>query len=447
VPKRSSDTLLRRLGDLFLGALVVLVPFVVVLTAAEAFRLPKLLASEWLGLASLVAYALAAALRKEDGGGDGVGWRPVVLAVTVVLVAASVGLVTSVHPGRTYEALWSLWIAGACLVGWSLAVPARRLARFLALTAIPGTLMALLAILQFHGAFQPFQFTVSGGENWRGGVTALAGNPGDLGAFLVLPALVAQAGLARAWRARRSGAAGWRPFVAWGVAEVACVYGLFASQTLTAVAALAAGTVLFWLLALPPRRAIAAAVVTALVAVVLVVAVGPLRARVAQVSGLVAEGRWNSALSGRLDGWRAALWMFRDHPWTGVGHGAYAARFAEAKLDLEAHGVEFYPGHVDPFFANAHDEFLNALAEWGLVGAAALAVAIWLLGRALWRGRSAASTEVGRGENAFAWAATLGGLVLAVGQFPFHVAMVGYPYVVLFAWVFRRAAERQEAEA
>jgi O-antigen ligase len=446
VAKRSAETLLRSLGDLLLGALVVLAPFVVVVTAADAFRLPKLLASEWLGLASLLAYALAATLR--GGGDDRVPpWRrPAVLAVAAVLAAASLGLLTGVQAGRTREALADLWIAGACLAGWSLALPARRLERFLGATAIPGSLMALLAVLQFHGAFQPFRFT-GGEESLRLGVTALAGNPGDLGGFLVLPALVAQSGLLRALRRARSGAGAWGRAALWGLTGGLCGYGLVASQTLTAMAALAAGTAVFWLLALPARRALAAAAGAVVLAGAVLAAAAPLRTRAVQVAHEAAAGHWNQALSGRLDGWRAALWMFRQHPWTGVGQGAYASRFAAAKLELQAHGVPFYTGHVDPFFANAHNDFLEALAEWGLVGAVALAGALWLLGRALFaRGRAPSAAEARR-ARAFAWAATLAAAVLAAGHFPFHLALVAYPYLLFFAWVFRRAVESEEAEA
>lgn len=444
--KRSAETPFRTLGDLFVGALIVLAPFVVVISAADAFRLPKLLASEWLGLASLAAYALAAALRPGGGDERTPPWRrPVVLAVAVVLAAASLGLFTGVQPGRARAALADLWIAGACLAGWSLALPARRLERFLGATVISGTLMALLAVLQFHGAFRPFRFT-GGEESLRLGVTALAGNPGDLGGFLVLPALVAQDALLRALRRSRAGARRWGRAALWALAGGLCVYGIVASQTLTALVALAAGTAVFWLLALPARRAVAAAAGAAVLAGALLAGVAPLRLRAAAVAHELAAGQWNRALSGRLDGWRAAIWMFRQHPWVGVGHGAYGSRFAEAKLALLAQGVPFYPAHVDPFFANAHNDFLEAAAEWGLVGVAALLWGLAVLGRSLAAGgRPAPGTEA-RWERAFAWGGVAAGAVLALGHFPFHLALVGYPYVVLLAWVFRRGAAPGEAE-
>src|SRR3712207_7132617 len=53
------------------------------------------------------------------------------------------------------------------------------------------------------------------------------------------------------------------------------------------------------------------------------------------------------SLTGRLDGWRAALWMVREHPWTGVGHGAYRPEYVPAMNHLLDRGVQMYPLHLD----------------------------------------------------------------------------------------------------
>jgi O-antigen ligase len=461
----------RRLGDLAVWLLIAAVPLIVVTEAENAFRLPKLLASEWLGLASLLAYALAAAVAGGARSGSvATPWwrRPVLLAAAPVVAAASLGLATGEHPVLTREALLDLWIAAACLVGWSLAVTGDRLERFVRGLAVPGVLLSVFGILQYHGAFRPFRFT-GGAEAFRTGVTSLAGNAGDLGAFLVLPALIAQWALAEAWRKRRApvpaatpsrgkskkkgkGAAEARakrptrqlgPIVLWAGALVLSVYGLVVTQTLTAILALSAGSSVLWLVRLPARKAAALAGGVAVLAGLVATAVPPVRERVVSAARQAAEGEWNAALTGRLDGWRAAAWMFRQQPVTGIGHGAYRAEFAPAKLALQDDGVEFYPGHVDPFFANAHNDFLEAAAEWGAVGLLALAWALFVLARALLRWRTA-----GRRGRDLAGAALAGGLVLALGHFPFHLALVAYPYLVLLAWIFRRGAEAPDpAEA
>lgn len=440
-PRRSAETLLQGLGRLAVWALLVVAPFVVVLTANEIFRLPKLLVMEWLGLASLLAFSLAAALRREAPAGPELPWwrRTAVLATAPVLAAASLGLATGDHPEHTRQALPDLWIAGACLAGWSLALDGRRLGRLLRWLPLPAALMALLGVLQFHGAFQPFRF-VGGLQDSRLGVTSLAGNAGDLAAYLVLPALAAQWGLLEALAGPRvpGGRKRWLGAALWAGALVPALYGLVATRSLTPAAALAAGSAVFWLAALPPRRAVAAALAALLLLAALVAAAPPLRNRLENVGRALAENRLNAALTGRLDGWYAALWMLREHPWTGVGHGAYGAEFATAKLELQDRGVEFFQGHTDPFFANAHNDLLEAAAEWGLAGVAALLWGLWLLVRSL--ARAARREGAGeRGSGAFALAGTAAALLLALGQFPFHLALVAFPYLVLFAWIFRRA--------
>ncbi|HUF79466.1 MAG TPA: O-antigen ligase family protein [Thermoanaerobaculia bacterium] len=456
--RRSAATQLRGLGYLAVWALLVVAPFYVVFTANEPFRLPKLLAAEWLGLASLLALALAAAFRGEDRADPALpGWRrPAFLAVAPVLAVASLGLVASSHPEHTRQALPDLWIAGSCLVGWSLALDAGRLRRLLRWLPLPAALMAGLGVLQFHGVFQPFRF-LGGVHNYRLGVTSLAGNAGDLAAYLVLPGLVAQWRLLEtlagpdAPRGRRH----WLRAGSWAFVLIAILYGIAATQSLTPAAALAAGSAVFWLATLPVRRALTAVVAGAIVLATLVAGVPELRERLAGVGRLLAQNQLNAALTGRLDGWNAALWMVKEHPWTGVGHGAYRAEFGTAKLALQNRGVEFFEGHTDPFFANAHNDLLEAAAEWGLPGVAALAWGLWVLGRSVIgqgartrapegaRASRRAGTEApggdGRGGRPFALAGTAAALLLALGQFPFHLALVAYPFLVFLAWVFRQA--------
>ena len=62
--------------------------------------------------------------------------------------------------------------------------------------------------------------------------------------------------------------------------------------------------------------------------------------------------------------------MFREHPWFGVGHGGYGSSFAPTKLALVERGVEFWSRGRSAHFANAHNDYLEALAEWGAVGRA-----------------------------------------------------------------------------
>ncbi|HID86926.1 MAG TPA: O-antigen ligase domain-containing protein [Anaerolineae bacterium] len=86
----------------------------------------------------------------------------------------------------------------------------------------------------------------------------------------------------------------------------------------------------------------------------------------------------NFATIERLAHWQAALGMWRDHPWLGVGIGNYVAAYPRYAL----------PRWDDPL-GHAHNYYLNIAAETGLVGLVAyllfLAAAFWQTWRAALR--------------------------------------------------------------
>jgi len=432
-------------AEVVLWLLVVAVPLVFVPTAREAFALPKRLLGEGLALASLLALAVDVALRRDAYAGLSAVWRrPLVRASALratapFLAVAFLCALPGRHPAHAGAALVDLAIGAAALVGWSLALDAHRLRRLLAGLLVPATLLGLLAILQFHDLFRPFGFA-DAVERERFGVTSLAGNAGYLGAFLALASVLGLAFL---------GTGGRRLRAAFGVALAVSLYALLVTETLTAVAALLAGGAVVAALRLPPRRVVAALTTTAVAVALLLVALPPLRERAAAKVEQVSEGDVNGLLTGRLDGWRTAVWMARRHAWSGVGPGGYAAEFSDAKLALLDDGVPFYRGHLQPAFANAHDEVLEVAAEMGLPGLAALAWGLWVL--------LGAARRVGRGDGgpASRWrrdrAAAWGGLtvlaVLSLGHFPFRIALTAFPALLLLAWIFRRGDELATGEA
>lgn len=425
-----------RSAAFLLWLLILVPPFVFYPVAKESFRQPKLLVSEWLALASLTA--LAWGLSRVEAVRLADLWRsPAVRAVLPVLLVATAGLAATRHPLHTREALIDLWIGAACLVGWSLALSAARLERLLSGLLIPATLLGVIGILQSTGLWQPLSLLGIEADA-RLAMTSTAGNPGDLGAYLVLPCLLAQWLLLRALRTDERS----RPAV-WGAAGAlaVCLGALVLSQTLAALAALAAGTLLLWGLALPRRQALLAGAALATAVVALVLAVAPLRERVVAKTRQALEGDWNAVLTNRLDGWRAAVWMLEKNPLTGVGHGAYRPEFVPAKLSLLSRGAEFSPDlQQQVVFANAHNEYLEVGAEWGVPGLLALAGALWVLLRALRRGAPPP------GDRALAWAGTAALSVLAFAHFPFRIALVAFPGLLFLSWVMRRSAEPVEVE-
>lgn len=415
-------------GELLVWATLMVPPFVYLGGVKEAFRLPKLMASEWLGLASLVflVWQLRAA---EAGPRD--AWRlPAVRALLPALLVASAGFLTTDHPIHFRAALADLWIGAACLVGWSVGLSRERQERILRGLLWPAAALALLGALQFHGLWRSFQF--AGIEyDPRLGLTSLAGNPGDLGVYLVLPCLIAQWALPRT----RSGAPRW----AIAAALALCLYGVALTQTLAALAALAVGTLALWLPLLPPRKALAGLAGGAVLAAVLILAVAPLRVRFLDKARQLSEGNLNAVLTGRLDGWRAALWMFERQPVTGVGHGAYRPEYVPAKLALLDRGVEFLKTQPQPVFSNAHNEYLEVAAEWGIPGLLALAWGLTVLAGAALRMADARN-------RALAWAGIAALAVLSLVHFPFRIALTAFPAILFLAWVLRPAA-KEEASA
>lgn len=414
-------------------ALVLAPPFLLSPTAKEAFRTPKLLVSEWLALLSVLF--LAWKIRAVEEVSLARLWRqPAVRALLPILVIATLGIWTSAHSFHVREALADLWIGAVCLTGWSLGFSSARLERFLAGLLWPAAALALLGILQFHHLFQPLQL-LGIGYDPRLAVTSTAGNPGDLAAYLVLPCLIAQRLLLRREPA---------PLARWGtiLALALCVYALVVTQTLAALAAVALGTLILWLHVLPRRRAAVLLAAGAVAALVVVMAVPPLRQRVVEKVGQARRGDLNAVLTGRLDGWYAAGWMLRQHPWTGVGHGAFRPEFIPAKLALLDQGIPFYSGQVLVVFGNAHNEILEAGAEWGWPGLVALAWALWVLLDALRRPAAAAGSDLPEAVRArdrgLAWAGTLALAVLSVAYFPFRVALIAFPALLFLAWVLRR---------
>jgi O-antigen ligase len=425
-PARGSDEgLALRLARGLLWALVVLAPLVVLPQAKDSFQLPKLMLCELLGLASLAALAWPRRAPEERtpvtiAAAVALLRQPVLAALLPLTLWASASLAWTAHPEHTRRALTDLWIGSACVVGWALAARRLRLERYLAALMVPASVLAALAVLQFHGLYRPFGFGGEGAARLE--ITSLAGNVGVLGSFLVLPLLWAQHRLRRGWRGRRV----WL----WGATAALCLYALAISQTLTAIVALVAGCAVYWLLTLPRRLLWRAAGAITLLTVLLTLAAPPLRQRAVQVAKAAKTGQWNRLLSYRLDGWLSAIEMARRHPLTGVGHGAYAAEFAPARLALVERGRPV--NRTNPFahFGNAHNDYLEVAAELGLPGLAALAWGVWILLRRL--------RVLPHAERALAGASAAALASLALAYFPFESALLGYQAALWLAWILRR---------
>ena len=432
----SSGQLGHRLATWTLWLLLFAVPFVLDSAQKDAFRLPKALLAETLALVSLFFLALAWKGPPE--------WRRLLTAPFVATFGPFVVLATllslaSPHVAHVHRGLFGLWIGGLAIWGWSVGFSRHELRELLTFHLVPASILAAVAILQFHGIYQPYNFAGIA-ESSRLAIGSLAGNVGDLAACLVLPALIAQAEMARR---RRAGLA--------AAALVLCLYGLVVTRTFSAIAAVAAGTIVFWAFRISRRRA-AVAVATLAGAIVLLLAlVGPFRERSLEKVEGIAQGDWNSVLTGRLDGWRAAIWMLGEHPLTGVGVGAYRTEFIPAKTALLRQGVTFFPDQMNVVFANAHNELLEVAAETGWPGLAAFAFGLALLMRRLLRWRPpggadpAAAKSPVDSPSALAWAGIAAIGVLSLANFPFRIAIALWPICLFLAWLSSAHEETGES--
>ncbi|HRC84639.1 MAG TPA: O-antigen ligase family protein [Thermoanaerobaculia bacterium] len=419
----------------WLVALVVLIPPLVLWPdAKEAFRLPKLVATNVLVLISLVGLALA--WRPAVGRLNVAAFwlRPEVLASVPLFLAGLVAGLVSSHPLYARDALLDGAVGLAAFLGWTLALRSAQLRRLLELGFAPALVLSVLALLQALDLWEPLRFA-GGQERTRLGVTALAGNPGDLAAFLLLPILLAQDRLARLLDEGFH----WRRALWPGLTLLLALAALAQTQTVTTLVALLVGLAIYWWRFLTRKRSLVWVAGGLAVLLVGALAVAPLRQRLSEKARDLARGDINHLLTGRLDGWRAAGWMFERHPLLGVGPGSYQAEFGDARLALVDQGVRFFRSQQTPVFANAHNEYLEVAADTGLLGLAALGFGLWLLFRAL-RGLSRKARER---DAALAWAGAAVLAVLALTYFPFRVAITAYPALLFLGWIFRSFHESE----
>ncbi len=99
----------------------------------------------------------------------------------------------------------------------------------------------------------------------------------------------------------------------------------------------------------------------------------------------------------RFTVWRPALRMWQDNPWWGVGPAHFDSRFRAYRPE----GVQVSPDRV-------HNDYLNTLADWGIVGSVLVASAWLLLALGVvgtWRSVRLSSGGLGgkSGSNKFAF--------------------------------------------
>ena len=145
----------------------------------------------------------------------------------------------------------------------------------------------------------------------------------------------------------------------------------------------------------------------------------------------------------RMSIWRAAARMWMDHLWLGVGPGQFDNRFPE-----------YRPADVQPHPEWAHNDYLNTLADYGVVGtglvAAAWVLLYWGVGKT-WKHMRTAPDDFARKKSsrfAFMLGSALGLMCILIHsavEFPLHtpgVAVVAITLMALLSSQWRFATER-----
>ena len=165
------------------------------------------------------------------------------------------------------------------------------------------------------------------------------------------------------------------------------------------------------------------------------------RERVADLSsGLTAA---LSETDVRLFLWQAAGRIWLDHPWAGAGPGHYDYRFPVYRSQY----LQARPGR-------AHNDYLNTLADWGVIGLGLVLGALALFGRGVlrcWKFVQHSSNDLSSkpsNRSALVLGATIGLLALALhsfSDFNMHIpanAIIAVTLMALASSYLRVAAER-----
>ena len=402
--------------------------------AESAFDAPKRLAALFL---VAVAAAAAASFAPAGAGRGGPPLRSAAGAARGLFAAALVGAALSafVSPRRALsaDALRALAVL-ALLVPLGASRVAARFGRML-LALFLGILSvdAVVSLLQSWRLYQPFPLETPGGRSPTG---AFVGNVGYLALALALGA-VAALGVA---------ATTSRPAVraACGVLVVLAVADLVVNQNFTSLTALAAGGAALSAARLGRRALVPLAAVA--VAILLGFALfKPARIRAREAAAAARAGDWDRLLTYRLGPWAAAAEMARERPLLGFGPGTFAAEFVPHRLRAE---VRLRRRLVNPLvtssYGEAHSEPLQALAEGGLAGLAAIA-AFGALLVALWRPARGGGPE--GVEAAILFAVLVAGAVASLTWFPFQRPVSALPLLLAAGRGWRLAADAPKEDA
>jgi O-antigen ligase len=403
----------------------------------------------WLGLPVLAVVTPVAALRPLPVGGLPLDAADLTLALVLIawlaqgvaqrrivvphppllwpLLALLAALALSLIGARSYrEGLPELlkWVQVLALyLAVTVLLPPQRIGWLIGGLLLGGAVQALLGLYQFLTQTGPEPFVLLGRFMRAYGAF---GQPNPYAGYLGLIAPLAISLALWAWTSKPRAA--WSLRLAMPALAGLISLGLLVSWSRGAWLAFAAAVAVVVLA--HTRRAAPVVIVLAGLAALAVAIFGGVDLLPAPVVGRLADLRQyiglvdvahtevtdaNFAVIERIAHWQAALGMWRDHLWLGVGAGNYAVAYAGYNL----------PRWYEPL-GHAHNVYLNFAAEAGLLG---LLAYLWLWLASLWQAARAAAC--GDRFAAAVGAGVLGALVHATVHNLFDNLWVQHIYLTL----------------
>lgn len=334
-------------------------------TRAEAsFDAPKRL------LALVGAVVCAIALLGWAGGNPGVprSARRLVAAISGIaaILLAVVSSFLSPHRSIAVDSLRTILLFTLVIaIGAFFAAGARFWRTIIGCLLIGNAINAVISLMQAFGGLQLFSYATVGG---RANVSALMGNDGLLALSMAIAAVIA---LERMLTPRASK----RPLYV--LLFVLYVGTILLNRNATAIVAVAAAAMFIGGRQFGWKRAVAVALVSAVVFVGAAALLSPARGRIREIVTSGSAGAWNEVLSYRLGAWYAAGEMIRERPLLGWGPGTFGAEFVPHLLRAElSHRTKLSNPFLSGAYVEAHSDYLQLAAECGLLAAVLVALAM-----------------------------------------------------------------------
>lgn len=395
---------------------------------ADVFRETKLAvlrASGLLVLGLAGVYALLASRQLPR-----LRWKTPDVLLTLAFCAWSViTLLTSTYPLVSLYTVITILAAAALFLAARATAPSRRIAW--AYVPLAGSVInAIFLTLQVTNVWNPLKPAgaprMAPSERIVYSHSALLGNPNDVGVVL-LTAFVLAVSLAFVDRhkLRRIGAI---------FAALVILTGIVLSRNMTSIAAMLVALVVLAFL-IDARKAFAAAVVVVIAGFIGYQQYDQLRWRIEIARTAFLERRFDDFLSGRLTAFISAAMMFKDHPITGVGPGAFAPNYLPYKICVEQKYAKIVTRAAGTNFGETHNDHLQTLAETGLPGYAMMLGGLALLAVPSFRRKRSSLTPERELARVLGLPLAASLAVLAIAQFPLHLAAALIKYVYMGALI------------